>query len=115
MTNTTVPTFVATIYVGLRNRTEKTIVERGLVLDKIQTYVNTVGLCVSVTDTTYCYTNGNEPGLIVGLINYPRFPSTPEQIKAHALILAELLLKTCKQMKVSVILPTETVMLSADE
>lgn len=33
-----------------------------------------VGLCVTVTPTTYVYTGGEEDGVIVGLINYPRFP-----------------------------------------
>jgi ferredoxin len=32
------------------------------------------GLCVTVTPTTYVYTGGEEAGVIVGLINYPRFP-----------------------------------------
>lgn len=39
-----------------------------------QEYCDEVGLCVTVTETTYVYTSGNEAGVIIGLINYPRFP-----------------------------------------
>lgn len=47
------------------------------------------GLCVTVTPTTYVYTGGEEEGFVVGLINYPRFPSTPGAIYATAKALAE--------------------------
>lgn len=43
-------------------------------------YCDTAGLCVTVTETVYVYTGGSEPGVIVGLINYPRFPSEPNAI-----------------------------------
>lgn len=50
-------------------------------------YCNEVGLCVTVTPTNYIYTGGNQAGVIVGLINYPRFPAEPREIwnKAEAL------------------------------
>lgn len=54
-------------------------------------YCDTVGFCVTVTKTTYCYTGGEEAGVIVGLINYPRFPMKPEEIVRHADDLAEFL------------------------
>lgn len=41
------------------------------------------GLCVTIEPTTYIYTGGEEQGYVVGLINYPRFPSTPEEIDAR--------------------------------
>lgn len=50
----------------------------------IRDHCDAVGLCVTVTETTYCYTGGEEAGVIVGLINYPRFPSTPEAIWQRA-------------------------------
>ncbi len=40
-------------------------------------HCDAVGLCVTVTATSYIYTGGEEAGVIVGLINYPRFPSEP--------------------------------------
>lgn len=33
------------------------------------------GLCVTVTPTTYAFTGGTCEGVIVGLINYGRFPT----------------------------------------
>jgi hypothetical protein len=47
-----------------------------------------VGLCVTVTPTTYVYTGGEEAGFIVGLINYPRFPSASKDIWYRAEALA---------------------------
>lgn len=34
------------------------------------------GLCVTVEPTHFIYTGGEESGYVVGLLNYPRFPST---------------------------------------
>lgn len=50
-------------------------------------YCSDVGLCVTVTPTDYVYSHGEESGAIIGLINYPKFPSTPDEInkKAHEL------------------------------
>ena len=123
MTITTVPTFTATIYVGLVERMTGLGTPPSVAKSKIKEYVNAVGLCVTYTETEFIYTKGDgivsrsggEPGFIVGLINYPRFPSSPEQIKAHAIAIAEMLLKTCKQLKITVVMPTETVMISAPE
>lgn len=36
------------------------------------------GECVTVCEADYVYTGGLESGVRVGLINYPRFPRTPE-------------------------------------
>ena len=56
--------------------------------DKCLEYCTRVGLCVTVTPTTYMYRGGGCEGVIIGLINYPRFPSTTQQIWAHAMNLA---------------------------
>ena len=42
------------------------------------------GLCVTVTPTAFVYTGGMEDGVEVGLVNYPRFPSTQEELGAKA-------------------------------
>jgi len=47
------------------------------------------GACVTVTPTEYVYTGGQEAGVIVGFINYPRFPQTGDQIKMRAFKLAD--------------------------
>jgi hypothetical protein len=110
----TVPTFTANLYVGLKERSSGQILDRDAALRAIQTYCDLVGLCVSVTDTQFVYTKSAEVGLIVGFINYPRFPSDPSLIKAHALALGEILLKTCKQLKVTIVMPEETIMLAIE-
>ena len=82
-------------------------------MEPIREYVDEVGLCVTVTKTEYVYTNGIEDGIIVGLINYPRFPSSYLKIKGHALALAKILKKKLNQKRVTVELPNETIMLGS--
>ena len=47
------------------------------------------GLCVTVDATLYIYTGGEEFGFVVGLVNYPRFPTTQLALdeRAHDLML----------------------------
>ena len=51
-------------------------------------YCDRTGFCVTVTPTDYVYTDGEESGVIVGIINYPRFPATPTLLWQRALELA---------------------------
>lgn len=127
----TVNTFWANIFVGLKN------VETGVIhrLDKARelcsNYVNSVGLCVTFTSTEYIYSTSPlvnmkepesvvglfregytaEPGFIVGLINYPRFPAESKKIREQALVLAHILKKSMEQHRVTIMFPDETVML----
>ena len=111
---TDVETFTAQIAVGFKNidTQEELSIEPALAI--CQSYCDSVGLCVTVTPTIFVYTNGNERGCLVGLINYPRFPSTPEKILEHALDLAERLLDAYKQYKVSVICSDKTYMIERE-
>ena len=68
-----------------------------------QEYVDKENLCVTVTPTKFFYTNGNECGAIVGLINYPRFPSIGNEVEDHAFALATQLKEKFKQKRVSVV------------
>ena len=110
MTNI-VPTYTATLYVGLLERDTRLLHTQAEALAVCQEYVDDVGLCVTFTPTTFVYTNGSEPGVIVGLINYPRFPVEPEDIREKALVLAESLRAALGQWRLSVVFPDETVML----
>lgn len=47
-----------------------------------------VGLCVTVTPTEYIYTGGQESGVIVRLVNYPRFPCSDAELEGKASALA---------------------------
>jgi hypothetical protein len=69
------------------------------------------GDCVTITPTEFRYVDGDEPGIIVGLINYPRFPRTAEEITRRALRLAEMLRDGLGQLRVSVTTPDKTYML----
>lgn len=48
-----------------------------------------VGLCVTVTRTTYVHSDGKEEGVCVRLINYPRFAEGAKALKRKAEALAE--------------------------
>lgn len=45
--------------------------------------------CVTVTPTTFVYKGGEEEGFFIGFRNYPRFPSTAEELRGKAESLAE--------------------------
>jgi hypothetical protein len=114
MRKTKVKTYTATIYVG-RKLHGGTVQPLSWGRKICQAYVDAVGLCVTFASTDFLYTNGKEPGFVVGLINYPRFPSSPNIIRGHALELAAQLLKTYTQYKVTVVFPDSTIMLSNKE
>lgn len=71
-------------------------------------HCDAVGLCVTVTPTEYVYTDGQEAGVIVGLINYARFPAEPAAIDEQALTLAELLRVELGQQSFTIETPTES-------
>jgi hypothetical protein len=110
----TTTTFTASIYVGMRERYTGEIRSIEMAREALREYVKS-GLCVTLTETEYIYTNGSEPGFIVGLINYPRFPASDQIIRTKALEIAQDLLKLFHQGKVSVVFPDVTVMLEAED
>lgn len=68
-----------------------------------------LGLCVTVTPTEFIYTGGQESGVRVGLVNYPRFPSTPEKLWETATWLAEALRIGLHQWSYLLVAPDRTV------
>lgn len=109
-----VSTFTATIYVGLKERDSGFVHSPDEIEAVCQKYCDELGLCVTVTPTRFIYTDGSEPGAAVGLINYPRFPSSAGEIMEHAIGLASLLRESLGQNRVSVVFPHETAMLDED-
>jgi len=106
-------TYTANIYVGLH--CEKPVdIARKVAVGICESYCKN-GLCVSIMDTTFVHTDGSEPGLVIGLINYPRFPVMPGVLRRIARDLAELLKEGLEQERVSVVFPDETIMLEEDE
>ncbi len=113
-----VPTFTANIYVGVNNGVSL-VLEKMINLSKVRNvcrdYCDKVGLCVTITETEFVYTNGGEPGFVVGLINYHRFPSLPEEIKKHAIALATILKEEFAQRRVSIVCTDETIMIGDED
>lgn len=121
----TVPTYTASIYVGSREQYTQNIRAIDMARECLHNYVNQKGLCVTLTPTEYIYTGkkrddgssteAREPGFVVGLINYPRFPAEVAMIRERALEIAQGLLALFKQFKVTVVFPDETVMIESDQ
>lgn len=74
-----------------------------------QEYCDRVGFCVTVTETQYVYTNGKEPGVIIGLINYPRFPYTASEIIRRATTLGDMLRDHLGQQSYTIQTPVKTI------
>lgn len=73
------------------------------------------GLCVTITPTDYIYTGGEETGYVVELVNYPRFPSSPQALYDRAKLLAVMLRDETFQHSVMVMCPTITTWYSTRE
>lgn len=110
-----VPTFWANIYVGFKETYSGPVHSFEEAKAVCRAYCDEIGLGLSITQTTFVYTNGEEPGCLVSLIHYPRFPDdNPEkQITERALTLAERLLVALGQLRVSVVTPGETIMITS--
>ena len=96
---TTLPTYTIRIYLSGSIETAKQII-REHVLER--------PLCVTIEPTTFIYTGGEETGYVVGLLNYPRFPTAPNELNVRANILAELLLERTFQRSALIVTPEDT-------
>ena len=70
--------------------------DKNLARQVLQEYVM-CGACVSISDEEYIYTMGNETGIVVNLINYPRFPKNSIELINQAIELAHLLIEKLHQ------------------
>jgi hypothetical protein len=66
------------------------------------------GLCVTIEPTLFIYTGGEESGYVVGLLNYPRFPTDAENLDNKAQNLAIKLLHGTCQHSVLVVTPEQS-------
>jgi hypothetical protein len=66
------------------------------------------GLCVTIHETAFIYTGGEELGYVVGLLNYPRFPTTPEALTERARAMMRALLEATHQHSALMVTPTES-------
>lgn len=70
------------------------------------------GLCVTVEPVDFIYTGGQETGVRVGLINYPRFPSSIDVLGVKARRLGDMLMERLCQHSFSIEGPGETIWVS---
>lgn len=94
------PSFPVTIYIAGRYPKAIKVVEK---------YCNQVGYCVTIKPTLYVYKDGEEHGVEVGLINYPRFPADPASIIEKAIEIAERLRVELEQESFSIQTPHDTI------
>lgn len=69
---------------------------------------NERGMCVTITPTDFIYTGGEEAGFVVGIQNYPRFPSTQKNLGEFAAHVAEELRAVCCQKTALIVGPRWT-------
>ena len=67
------------------------------------------GFCVHIEPVDYIFTGGEETGFRVGIIHYPRFPSSELELMQRAEALADFLMKRLCQHSYSIVGPTKTV------
>lgn len=81
------PTYWARIYIaGPKHRAE----------DVCRKWVER-GACINLYETNYIYKHGEQTGVVVEFINYPRFPKTEEELATMATDLGFELLKEMSQ------------------
>lgn len=56
-----------------------------------------IGWCVTVSPTKYVYSGGQEEGVVIEAINYPRFPARKVDIRNRVVDLAHRLAKSLNQ------------------
>lgn len=100
MIETSVKTFVVKIYMAG---------DINIIKQACRKYCMKVGFCVTVTATDYIYTGGEEYGVEIGLLNYPRFPKTKKEIIQKAIELATLCRDEAQQHSWLVVTPEKTI------
>ncbi|RWO06271.1 MAG: hypothetical protein EOS07_21770 [Mesorhizobium sp.] len=102
ITATEAPTYVADIFIAGDETAARQACQE-FVLE---------GECVNFAPCEYIFTGGREPGVRVGLINYPRFPRSSSEIFDTAVRLAEFLITRLHQSSASVVASDRSVFLT---
>jgi|SRR5690348_13181163 len=110
----TIDTFTANIYVGAKEGYDGKIHTYQEAHYILQEYCNDIKLAVTLSETRFIYVDGYEYGFVIGLINYPRFPSTPQEITTRALEIAQIFLKEFNQNRISIVCSDKTYMLEKE-
>lgn len=89
--------------------------DMGIIKQECRKYCLEIGLCVTIAPTLFIYTGGEEFGVEIGLINYPRFADTSENILKKAIELAGRCRDAACQHSYLIIDKTETIFNSKRE
>lgn len=111
-----IPSFNVQIWCGLKNGYsgfEQRIEYVNYLVDQL--IVDFGGDCMTVTPTNFRYLDGSENGVVIGYIQYPRFPRTETEIIERAIKVGEELMKNLRQNRVTITTPHESIMLKNDE
>jgi hypothetical protein len=103
MTHKSVQTAWAKIYIAGSIETAKQVCRK---------HVFEEGLCVTVDPTTYIYTGGEEAGVVIGLINYPKYESYETLLHYRAMNIAHLLIQELCQRSATVMTNERTTWIS---
>lgn len=104
-------TFFAVIYAGNKEGYDGKIHTKEEIEDLLKEYCNNNSLCITLKDTEFIYKNGNEFGFEISLINYPRFPSSHEEITKNAIAIAKILKYKLNQCRISIVCSDKTYMI----
>lgn len=99
------PTYQIKIYLSGEIEVAKQVIRKHLLTNP---------LCVTIEPTTFLYVGGEEQGYVVGLLNYPRFPTAPNELNVRANMLAELLLVKTFQRSALIVKPELTTWITLD-
>jgi hypothetical protein len=105
------PRFDVQIHIGAKVGYTDTTISEEQVLKYCQMFCDTNCVGVTVTRTNFVYPNGNEPGYIVGLINYPRFPVYDFVVFDMSFDFAQHLMQAMEQFRCTIFTPTEILVL----
>lgn len=108
-------TYKINVYIGLREGYDGAVHHTKDAMRVIREYVDEVGLGVTVTPTYFVYTGGDEPGIIIGLVNYPRFPKPETEVLAHASALANMLMTRFRQQRCTLETPATSYLMENPE
>lgn len=111
----TVNSYNIQIWVGLKEGYDGEQHSIKEVEEELQQFTDALGECITITPTKYIYKNGNEEGVVIGLINYPRFERKSEELTGRAFEIASMLMRKFKQYRVTITTPDVTYMMESDE
>jgi len=107
--------FTAQIWMGFKEGYDGKIHTMEELKKICKDYVNDAKLCVTLTPTEFIYVDGDEPGAMIGLIQYPRFIVSEEELKKIAIKLAKIIMLAFKQFRCTIVTNDTTFMLENDK